>query len=239
MGGLKRDEQLKERAFEDSERPMLPSIRVKPHKQVKNWEHGSRLNYAKIYTVEHNAKVYDFGDVNDETERQLNIVTTPDDTDVNEDTDVILIHQCLDEQGTPIANLLLVGVHGEQSSSGVVNESELLASEAAHDGEMASVELAHLSKESTRKTIARRMKICTGTVLCILAASIGSGWDKKTSRFSSPGAGGRPVLAEMPSMATHQSPFLLLAIGTEVYSDSLRSSSFTNSKTSIGEETND
>jgi hypothetical protein len=45
------------------ERPMLTAIRVKAGKPTDTMDKMARLNYTKIYTVEHNVKVYDFGKV--------------------------------------------------------------------------------------------------------------------------------------------------------------------------------
>jgi hypothetical protein len=42
---------------------MMAEIRVVPTDRRDKLDIMSRINYQKIYTVEHNAKVYDFGDV--------------------------------------------------------------------------------------------------------------------------------------------------------------------------------
>jgi hypothetical protein len=47
------------------ERPMLNPIRVRPRKRTDKMDPMSRLNYSKMYTVEHNVKVYDFGTVHE------------------------------------------------------------------------------------------------------------------------------------------------------------------------------
>lgn len=47
------------------ERPMLASIRVRPKRKTDKMDVMSRLNYSKMYTVEHNVKVYDFGTVHE------------------------------------------------------------------------------------------------------------------------------------------------------------------------------
>lgn len=47
----------------DGEWGMLKPIRVIPRDRRNNTDEKSRINYGKIYTVEHNVKVYDFGDV--------------------------------------------------------------------------------------------------------------------------------------------------------------------------------
>jgi hypothetical protein len=46
-----------------SERAMLDSIRVQSYRKSDILHKKSRVNFAKIYTVEHNVKVYDFGEV--------------------------------------------------------------------------------------------------------------------------------------------------------------------------------
>lgn len=48
------------------EYPMLESIRVKARKRSDIMDRMARLNYIKIYAVEHNVKVYDFGMVRPE-----------------------------------------------------------------------------------------------------------------------------------------------------------------------------
>ena len=42
---------------------ILSSIRIKPRKSGDTIDPMARLNYTKIYTVEHNVKVYDLGEV--------------------------------------------------------------------------------------------------------------------------------------------------------------------------------
>jgi hypothetical protein len=42
---------------------MLASIRVVPTHRGDKLQRESRINFGKVYTVEHNCKVYDFGDV--------------------------------------------------------------------------------------------------------------------------------------------------------------------------------
>lgn len=42
---------------------MLPPIRVKAKNRGDKLQRESRINFGKVYTVEHNCKVYDFGDV--------------------------------------------------------------------------------------------------------------------------------------------------------------------------------
>jgi hypothetical protein len=46
---------------------MLNSIRVRPQKQGAKMDPMSRINFAKIYTIEHNVKVMDFGDVHEDS----------------------------------------------------------------------------------------------------------------------------------------------------------------------------
>jgi hypothetical protein len=54
-----------------AEQGMLTSIRVKPSRRGDAMYKASRINFAKIYTVEHNVKVYDFGDVYEKFVPQL------------------------------------------------------------------------------------------------------------------------------------------------------------------------
>jgi hypothetical protein len=42
---------------------MMTPIRVVPKKKEDKLDPISRVNFARIYTVEHNVKVYEFGDV--------------------------------------------------------------------------------------------------------------------------------------------------------------------------------
>jgi hypothetical protein len=51
----------------DGEYGMMASIRVVPKLRSDKLHHMSRVNFAKIYTVEHNVKVYNFGDVHVES----------------------------------------------------------------------------------------------------------------------------------------------------------------------------
>jgi hypothetical protein len=55
----KRDDE-KPRRGEDT---MLPGIRIKPRVSGDKLDQMARIDFARIYTVEHNVKVYDFGDV--------------------------------------------------------------------------------------------------------------------------------------------------------------------------------
>lgn len=50
---------------------MQPSIRVKPRTRSDRMDEMSRVNFAKIYTVEHNVKVFEFGDVRPEFMKRL------------------------------------------------------------------------------------------------------------------------------------------------------------------------
>lgn len=49
------------------ERPMLSPIRVRPRISGETMEPMSRLNYGKLYTIEHNLKVEHFGDIHGES----------------------------------------------------------------------------------------------------------------------------------------------------------------------------
>jgi hypothetical protein len=51
---------------QQGEKPMLAPIRVDAGRQSDIMHHKSRLNYIKVYTVEHNVPVYDFGVVHKE-----------------------------------------------------------------------------------------------------------------------------------------------------------------------------
>lgn len=50
---------------------MHPSIQVKAKKLTAALDSMSRVNYAKVYTVEHNVKVFEFGDVTKKSHKQL------------------------------------------------------------------------------------------------------------------------------------------------------------------------
>ncbi|KAK5123700.1 hypothetical protein LTR85_002336 [Meristemomyces frigidus] len=55
-----------------NEAPMRPdAIRVDSNDRTQRLDPMSRLNFAKVYTVEHNVKVFDFGFVNDQSLRAL------------------------------------------------------------------------------------------------------------------------------------------------------------------------
>jgi uncharacterized protein DUF6590 len=45
------------------EKPMLPGIRVKPKERQYTLDRMARIDFSRIYTVEHNVKVFDFGNV--------------------------------------------------------------------------------------------------------------------------------------------------------------------------------
>jgi len=45
---------------------MLKPIRIRPRRLPDSLHRMSRINFAKLYNVEHNIKVYDFGDVDAE-----------------------------------------------------------------------------------------------------------------------------------------------------------------------------
>jgi hypothetical protein len=49
-----------------NERPMLQPIRVVSNKRTDIMDRMSRVDFNKIYTVEHNVKVYDFGRVHED-----------------------------------------------------------------------------------------------------------------------------------------------------------------------------
>lgn len=53
------------------ENPMLQSIRVVSNKRTDIMDRMSRLDFNKIYTVEHNVKVYDFGWVHEDSRNLL------------------------------------------------------------------------------------------------------------------------------------------------------------------------
>jgi len=42
---------------------MLSPIRVKGHNEYDRLHNMARINFSRTYTIEHNVKVYDFGDV--------------------------------------------------------------------------------------------------------------------------------------------------------------------------------
>jgi hypothetical protein len=45
------------------ENPMMPEIRVRAKRKGDKLDKMSRIDFSRMYTVEHNVKVYDFGDV--------------------------------------------------------------------------------------------------------------------------------------------------------------------------------
>jgi hypothetical protein len=54
---------LPEEEPQEGEAGMLEAIKVKPEKKGDPMDQLSRVNFGRIYTVEHNVKVYDFGQV--------------------------------------------------------------------------------------------------------------------------------------------------------------------------------
>lgn len=50
---------------------MLEPIKVKPNDRRDRMEPASRVNFGKTYTVEHNVKVYDFGNVDKDSAHRL------------------------------------------------------------------------------------------------------------------------------------------------------------------------
>lgn len=53
------------------EKPMLPGIRVVPKKKQFKLDPMSRIDFSRIYTVEHNVKVFDFGNVHEDHMQRL------------------------------------------------------------------------------------------------------------------------------------------------------------------------
>jgi hypothetical protein len=53
----------KEKPRKPKEQPMLPGIRVLPKKRHLKLHRMARIDFSRIYTVEHNVKVFDFGNV--------------------------------------------------------------------------------------------------------------------------------------------------------------------------------
>ncbi|KAF2673763.1 hypothetical protein BT63DRAFT_410727 [Microthyrium microscopicum] len=50
---------------EQGERPMMPGIRVVPKSRTEKLDSRARIDFGRIYTVEHNVKVYDFGNADE------------------------------------------------------------------------------------------------------------------------------------------------------------------------------
>jgi hypothetical protein len=50
---------------------MMSPIRITPNKERDRLDPRSRINYCKLYTIEHNVKVYDFGMVHKDYLRKL------------------------------------------------------------------------------------------------------------------------------------------------------------------------
>jgi len=46
---------------------LSPAVRVKPRDRTGKLGVMSRINFGKVYTVEHNVKVFDFGVVHDDS----------------------------------------------------------------------------------------------------------------------------------------------------------------------------
>ena len=70
--GRTEPDQQKSEKPEVQERGMLKSIRVNAKSRQDKLNVLSRINFAKIYTVEHNVKVYDFGNVHEKSLHRLN-----------------------------------------------------------------------------------------------------------------------------------------------------------------------
>jgi hypothetical protein len=78
-----------------NEAPMLDSIRAVSIKKSDTMHKMSRINYAKIYTVEHNVKVYDFGKVHRDSKHVLRHqfnqvwrISAPEDDEEDSDEEV-------------------------------------------------------------------------------------------------------------------------------------------------------
>jgi hypothetical protein len=54
------------------EKPMLPGIRIKPKKPTDKLDRFSRIDFSRMYTVEHTVPVYEFGMVHRDYEDKLN-----------------------------------------------------------------------------------------------------------------------------------------------------------------------
>ena len=55
----------------DGESPMRDPIRVISNQRQDQMDVMSHVNYNKVYTVEHNVKVYDFGEVHPDDLREF------------------------------------------------------------------------------------------------------------------------------------------------------------------------
>jgi hypothetical protein len=88
---------------EAGEYGMMSSIRVKARSRQEKLHKMSRINFAKMYTVEHNVKVYDFGDVHEDYIKRL-----------KEQWKYVLLHE---GQGHPSEQVAAQPVAPTQSSS--------------------------------------------------------------------------------------------------------------------------
>ena len=61
----------KEEEPAEGEHGMLNPIRVKPYLRTAALDEMSRINFAKVYTVEHNVKVQEFGEVHSDSRHIL------------------------------------------------------------------------------------------------------------------------------------------------------------------------
>lgn len=70
--GNKEPKQHKDEYPREGEAPMLsPGLRVDPKTRSEKLDPNSRINFNKIYTIEHNVKVYEFGEVHRDSRRTL------------------------------------------------------------------------------------------------------------------------------------------------------------------------
>jgi hypothetical protein len=86
--GSKAPEPSRDERPQEGEAPMMDPIRVKPKSRPDRLDPMSRINYMKIYSLEHNVKVFEFGDVAEESMSRLkkNFATVwnaTEDTDEN------------------------------------------------------------------------------------------------------------------------------------------------------------
>jgi hypothetical protein len=56
-------EEIAERPSKEEGDPMLPGIRIVPTMRRNKFDKMSRVDFSRMYTVEHNVKVYNFGNV--------------------------------------------------------------------------------------------------------------------------------------------------------------------------------
>ena len=71
---------------------MRPPIRVVPNSKSGELDNTSQIDYSRVYTVEHNAKVYDFGKVAPEDMAKFlqnfdNVFNSKEDNDDEDDYD--------------------------------------------------------------------------------------------------------------------------------------------------------